>query len=234
MAAKKKSKPLATVGPDRLHDWVMRVHELLQKEYGRRRHRRQSGLDCLVLTVLSQNTNDVNRDRAWDEMTRRFPTWQDVLKADRGELAESIRVAGLANTRAKNIQGILAEVKDRFGDFTIEPLKDQPPVEVERRLTELPGVGIKTVKCVELFAFRNGAFPVDTHIRRIAGRIGWVPEGTTLEKVTRALEGIVPPKDSLTLHINLITLGREICTARKALCDRCPLVEECEMGKKGT
>jgi endonuclease-3 len=218
--------------PPNLDDWIARVADRLEEHYGRRRRRREDPLDCLIRTILSQNTSDTNRDRAFRAMRDRFPTWEDVRRADRGELADAIRPAGLANNRSKTIQDVLNAIDDRYGALSLDPLEELDDGEALDALTSMKGVGVKTARCVLMFAMGRDVFPVDTHIRRIAGRIGWAPEGTDLVKTTRLLADRIPDGRAFTLHLNLIRLGREICTARTPFCHRCFLVPECETGQK--
>ena len=150
------------------------------------------------------------------------------------DVARAIKVAGLSRVRAGNIKAILRLVVKRYGGFSIDALSGMPVPQAKDQLLSMPGVGPKTALCVLLFSFYRGVFPVDTHIKRIAARIGWVPAGTDLVKTTLALEGAVDPGGALSLHLNLIGLGRKVCTARAPQCGRCVLVAECDFGKKET
>ncbi len=186
---------------------------------------------ALVRGILSQNTNDLNRDRAFERLRQRFPRWEDVLSASVDELADAIRPAGLSRQRAERIKGLLRWLGERTGgrisaDFLLA-CEHEKALEL---LTSIPGIGIKTAAVFLLFCGGAPLFPVDTHIRRIMVRLGVFPPKTTAEKMIKKLSAVVPPRVHFSLHINLITLGRRVCRARGAECDRCPIRSECKTG----
>lgn len=185
-------------------------------------------MDELVNCILSQNTNDTNRDRGYDALKARYPTWQDVVDAPADELIDTIRVAGLANQKGPRIQEVLRIIQAEQGDYNIDFLNDLPLDEAKAWLTSLPGVGPKTAAIVLCFAFGRPAFPVDTHVHRVSRRIGFVPDNTSADKAHPIMEAIVPPDDYYAFHINLIQHGRSICHARNPRCERCPLTEYCD------
>ncbi|HLV33640.1 MAG TPA: endonuclease III [Spirillospora sp.] len=185
-------------------------------------------VDELVNCILSQNTNDTNRDRGYDALKARYPTWQDVVDAPTDELIDTIRVAGLANQKGPRIQEVLRIIQAEQGDYNIDFLNDLPLDEAKAWLTSLPGVGPKTAAIVLCFAFGRPAFPVDTHVHRVSRRIGFLPNNTSADKAHPIMEAIVPPDDYYAFHINLIQHGRSICHARNPLCERCPLTEYCD------
>jgi endonuclease-3 len=207
---------------------VDRELDRLEKAFGRPRlERRLSPLDELILTILSQHTNDVNRDRAYDSLRRRFPAWEEALLARPVEIEEAIRVGGLARTKSRVIQVVLRTVLRDQGRLDLSVLKTLPVEEARAYLRRLKGVGEKTACCVLLFACGRPAFPVDTHIHRVARRLGWVPARATPARTHAALGDLIPRKRYLTAHLNLITLGRRICRARGPACPRCPLRAGC-------
>ena len=187
-------------------------------------------LDELILTILSQNTNDRNRDRAFSALQRRFPQWRDVLSSPREELEKVISPAGLGPTKSRRIWRILLDVLDPdgggdekcFGDICHLARED-----ARKRLTSLKGVGPKTAACVLLFSCGIPAFPVDTHIFRVCRRLGILEPGVDREKAHEVLGGFFLEENYLDVHLNLIRLGREICRPRKPLCPRCPLGPDC-------
>lgn len=185
-------------------------------------------LDELISCILSQNTSDVNRDRGFDALKARYPTWEAVRDAPVNELIETIRPAGLSNQKAPRIQAVLRYVTDNHGAPSIDFLAELPLEEARAWLTSLNGIGPKTAAIVLCFAFNRPAFPVDTHIHRVSQRIGFIPEGISAEKAHPMMEAIVPPKDYYAFHLNLIRHGREICRARNPLCERCPLTAHCD------
>ncbi|MFP4482961.1 MAG: endonuclease III domain-containing protein [Thermovirgaceae bacterium] len=190
-------------------------------------------LDSLVRTVLSQNTNDTNRDRAYENLRRYFPDWKDILGAETDKIAEAIKTAGLSNTKASRIKKILETVKMTFGVLSLEKMKEWDNSEARRFLQDLPGVGPKTAACVLLFDLHMPAFPVDTHVARVSRRIiGWAPARATPEAIQGCLETVIPPNRYLGAHLNLIFHGRNICLARKPGCLRCPIADLCLTGKE--
>lgn len=189
-------------------------------------------LDGLILTVLSQNTNDRNRDTAFGRLKARFPTWEATAKAEAEALEDAIRPAGLAPTKARRILTILETIRRDFGEYSIIPLKERGRDEAREYLTALPGVGAKTAACVLLFDMELPAFPVDTHIGRVCRRVGFVPEKMPAEEISSLLEREVPPARYLGGHVNLIEHGRAVCRARKPLCGSCPLLKLCRAGRE--
>ena len=188
-------------------------------------------MDGLILTVLSQNTNDRNRDIAFGRLKDRFPAWEAVAEAGARALEDAVRPAGLAPTKARRILEILEIVRGDFGGYSIAPLAERGRDEARRYLTALPGVGAKTAACVLLFDMNIPAFPVDTHIARISRRIGFAPERMSPEDISLLLEREVPPERYLGGHVNMIEHGRAVCRARKPLCGDCPLTALCDHGR---
>lgn len=200
----------------------------LAREFGRPRPgRRRAPLDELILTVLSQHTSDLNRDRAFAALRRRYPAWDGVLRARRADVEDAIRSGGLARTKSRVIQDILRRVLRDQGRLDLGVLGTMPPAESKAYLLGLRGVGEKTACCVLLFACGRPAFPVDTHIHRIARRLGWVPARATPRRTHAILAGLIPEARYLEAHLNLISLGRMICQARAPRCRACPLRRHC-------
>lgn len=194
--------------------------------------RRYPPLDELVLTVLSQHTSDTNRDRAYAALRRRFPTWERVLHARRTGVEKAIRAGGLARTKSKVIQDLLRRVLLDQGRLDLDVLKTMPLEEAKAYLHGLRGVGEKTACCVLLFSCGRPAFPVDTHIHRVARRLGWVPAKATPDRSHALLAALIPPARYLAAHVNLITLGRQICRARAPRCPACPLRRRCRFAAR--
>jgi len=192
----------------------------------------QPAVDELVSTFLSQNTNDVNRDKAFEAIKRRYSNWEEVREADPQEFIDVIRSAGLANQKGPRIQQALRTISEKNGEISLDWLKDLPVEEARQWLLSLKGVGRKTAAIVLLFSLGRPAFPVDTHIYRVSGRIGLRPPGLSIEKVHCYLEAAADPQDYAALHLNLIRLGREICHAHKPECFRCPVVDLCQYPDK--
>ncbi len=188
-------------------------------------------LDELVSTILSQNTNDTNRDRAFQALRNRFPTWDAVRDAESAEVVAAIRPAGLANQKGPRIQALLREITVQRGSLDLEFLRAWPAEQVHDWLMSFKGVGPKTTAIVLLFSLGKPAFPVDTHVYRVTGRLGLRPAKMNVEQAHPYLSGLFLPETYGAAHLNLIRLGREICQARKPNCPACPLQGLCEYSK---
>ncbi len=209
-----------------------RIHALLLKEYGTPRWTRLDGVSEMVATILSQNTNDANRDLAYSRLRARFHTWEAVRDAKTDDIIEAIRPAGLANQKGPRIQQALRRITEERGALNIDFLAALPVDEARAWLTSINGIGPKTAAIVLLFCYDRPAFPVDTHVYRVTGRIGLRPEKLTLEQAHPYLESVFPPETYYPAHLNLIRLGREICHARKPNCKICPIVDLCDYKAK--
>jgi endonuclease-3 len=208
---------------------ALKVHQRLLEHFGSPRWENpMPPLDELVSTILSQNTNDANRDRAYQSLRRRFPTWEQVRDASAEQVVEAIRPAGLANQKGPRIQQVLREITAQHGSLDLGFLSELPPEEVSAWLRGFKGVGPKTAAIVLLFSLGKPAFPVDTHIYRVSGRIGLRPEKMSAEQAHAHLAGLLPPESYYAAHLNLIRLGREICQARRPNCPVCPLKDLCD------
>jgi endonuclease III len=184
-------------------------------------------IDEIVATVLSQHTSDVNSERAFAQLKVRFPTWEQVRDAPPDEVAGAIRSGGIADQKARRIQQILAAIEDREGGVDLGRLHDLDDAAAEAYLVSLPGVGPKTAACVLVFSMGRAAFPVDTHVHRIATRLGWIPPGASADKAYRLLAPRVPPDIRYDLHLALITHGRTVCRAQRPSCGVCVLRDLC-------
>jgi len=190
-------------------------------------------LDELIATILSQNTSDSNSDAAYEELRRRFADWDAVRRAPVARIAASIRRAGLSNRKAPRIKAILQAVFAERGELSLEFLGSIPAAEAAAYLRRFPGVGPKTAACVLLFACRKPVLPVDTHVHRVSRRLGLIGRRTDAPRAHVELARIVPPRQVLAFHVQLIRLGRTICSARRPRCEDCPLADLCpEAGRK--
>ena len=189
------------------------------------------GIDELVATVLSQHTSDVNSERAFARLKAAFPTWEQVADAPAELVAGAIRCGGIADQKARRIKQILAAIEEREGRIDLGRLRDLDDAAAEAYLESLPGVGPKTAACVLLFAMGRAAFPIDTHVHRIATRLGWIPANTTADKAHRLLAPRVPPDIRYDLHIAMVAHGRTFCRAQRPRCDVCVLRNLCAYGR---
>lgn len=206
------------------------VASILEERYGPRPWREHpSALDELVLTILSQHTSDVNSERAFAALKSRFPSWESIIDAPISAIAEAIRGGGLAKQKAPKIQGALREVMAQTGG-DLDFLTHFSVAEGRKWLVSLPGVGAKTASCVLLFALGLPAMPVDTHVHRVAGRIGLIGLHDSPKQAQDILEAEVGAnRDQIyALHMNLIAHGRAVCIARRPRCGECPLTRCCD------
>jgi endonuclease-3 len=216
-------------GATSLRGKALRIHQRLLGHYGEPTWRNpMPPLDELVSTILSQNTNDVNRDRAFAALRARFPTWETVRDAPQRAVIDAIRPAGLANQKGPRIQQALRAITAERGALDLEFLRGLPLAEARAWLTRFNGVGPKTAGIVLLFSLGQPAFPVDTHIYRVTGRLGLRPAKMTVEQVHPHLEALLPPESYYSAHLNLIRHGREICHARRQNCAGCFLKRQCK------
>jgi len=190
-----------------------------------RRH--DSPLAVLILTILSQNTSDVNSHRAYRSLTAAFPSWEEAAAADAGEIAAAIRGGGLGDIKAGHIKAALAEIKRQRGYLELDFLSRLPLDEARDWLKGLPGVGAKTASCVLLFSLGMPALPVDTHVLRVAKRLGLLPPKATAEQAHRTLEKLAPAGDVYPFHMLMIEHGRKVCKAQRPQCSVCALAEIC-------
>ena len=212
-----------------LRECALEVHQRLREKYGDPSWREPLPiLDELISTILSQNTNDTNRDRAFVKLKERFSSWESVRDAEVESVIEAIRSAGLANQKGPRIQMILRQITAEKGSLELDFLNDLPADEAMAWLMQFNGVGPKTASIVLLFSLGKPAFPVDTHIQRVTGRIGLRPEKMTVEQAHPHLAGLFPPETYQVAHLNIIRLGREVCHAHRPACDSCVLQSLCD------
>ena len=184
-------------------------------------------IDELVSTILSQNTNDHNRDIAFERLRQRFPTWDEVCDADTVDIIDAIRPAGLGNQKGKRIQAVLRQIREEHSALDLDFLKDWDREKVREYLLQFKGVGFKTTAIVMQFSLGMPAFPVDTHIYRVTGRFGIRPPQMNVNDCHQYMEILFSPEQYEAGHLNIIRLGREVCQARKPHCAQCPLQKRC-------
>jgi len=212
---------------------ALEVHHRLLALYGEPSWRNPLPiLDELISTILSQNTNDTNRDRAFTQLKRRFKNWEEVRDADAADVITAIRSAGLANQKGPRIQNILRAITAECGSLDVDFLKNLPDSEAWDWLKKYKGVGPKTASIVLLFSLGKAAFPVDTHIYRVTGRIGLRPEKMSAENAHHYLAEIFPHETYAAAHLNIIRLGREVCHPHRPECMSCVLNTICDYYQK--
>lgn len=215
----------ATFSPQEL---AHRIHQRLMELYGPRPWQPHGdALSELMNTILSQNTNDQNRDAAYEQLRARFPRWEDVRDAPPEEVVEAIRPAGLAPTKGPRMQAALRRITAEQGSLSLDFLQELSLDNARAWLLGLDGVGPKTAAIVLLFALGRPAFPVDTHIFRVSRRLGLVPQNCSREQAHDLLEALMPPDLYYPFHLNLIEHGRRICRAQRPLCEECGLRDDC-------
>lgn len=201
---------------------------MLRKEYGRREWQPgQDPLSALIATVLSQNTSDVNSHRAFAALVNRFGTWESVSAADVNELAQTIRGGGLAEIKARRIKLILLEIEEERGSLDLGFLGELGLVQAKAWLRGLPGVGPKTAGCVLLFSLGKPAMPVDTHVNRVAKRLGLIDARVSVERAHEVLESLVEPENVYEFHMLMVEHGRRTCKAQRPRCTACVLRGSC-------
>jgi endonuclease-3 len=209
----------------------MAVHRRLLEAYGSPRWRRPlPPVAELVSTILSQNTNDLNRDRAFTALRAAFPSWEAVRDAPASAVIRAIRPAGLANQKGPRIQGVLRAISQERGRLDLRFLRRLPPDQAAAWLMRFKGVGRKTASIVLLFSLGLPAFPVDTHIHRLSGRLGLRPLRASLDQTHDLLARTFPPETYYAAHLNLIRHGRQVCHARRPDCPACVLRRLCPTG----
>lgn len=206
---------------------VREIYELLKQKYGEAPEPSEmSGVDYVIETILSQNTNDINRDKAFDKLKKTYgEDYESIQKAPKEELVDTIRVAGLGPTKADRIQEALRIIYEKEGEYSVEFLNELDLESGKKWLTDIPGIGPKTASVILGFHFRKPTIPVDTHVHRLANRYKLVPEGSSRNKTHEVLEKTVPDEIKYDFHILLIEHGRAAC---KATNDNC----QCELCQK--
>jgi endonuclease-3 len=207
---------------------VRRIRDRLRELYGRPyAPPHGQGLDELILTVLSQSTNDRNRDVAFLGLRKRFGSWAEVRDAPNAEVELAIRPGGISKVKSLRIQAILRELDD---PPSIDHLAQASVEQGRAELTALPGVGRKTAACVLLFAYGKRDVPVDTHVSRVGTRLGLFRAGAPFEELHDTMLDLTPRGEELEFHVNLLRHGRRTCHARRPACAECGLLRMCPTG----
>jgi endonuclease-3 len=207
---------------------IEEVIELLEQEYGPRQWKSDSDpIDVLIETILSQNTSDSNSGRAFACLKAGFDTWEAVAIAPPERIAEIIKSGGLSQIKAVRIKQVLGQIEKEQGHISLDSLKSMNISEAEDYLIRLPGVGLKTARCVLLFSLAKPLLPVDTHILRVSKRLGLIDSKASAQKAHSLLQEQIPPSKVYQFHVHMIEHGRRICRARQPSCNMCALKDIC-------
>ena len=206
---------------------------LLRKQHGPPQRRpRRDPLSELIAALLSQNTSDVNSERAFADLVATFGTWERAMQANVDDIAKAISAGGLNRVKAPRIKAILEQVKNERGALDLMFLKTMPLAQARDWLESLPGVGPKTAACVLLFSLDRPALPVDTHVYRVSQRLRLIGKNVSPDEAHRVLQKKVPTDMVYEFHMNMVRHGRRVCRAQRPLCDECLLKEGCRSGKR--
>lgn len=207
---------------------INQVITILASAYGDRKwHKRLEPVGELVQTILSQNTSDTNSHRAYKSLISTFASWDRIAAAETCEISESVRTGGLAEVKSRYIKNALLALKKEAPDFNLSFLTDMDVERARKWLIRLPGVGMKTASCVLLFSLGVPAFPVDTHVYRVAGRLGLINKKISADSAHLEMERLTRPEDVYRCHVLLIEHGRRTCKAQRPLCRVCVLSKIC-------
>jgi endonuclease-3 len=207
---------------------IREVIKLLEREYGPCEWQsNRDPIDVLIGTILSQNTSAANSGRAFASLKASFDSWEAVASAPAEYIARVIQAGGLHQIKAARIKQVLEQIEKEQGHISLDSLKSMSMAEAEDYLMRLPGVGHKTASCVLLFSLGKPSLPVDTHVFRVAKRLGLINSKTSIEKAPGLLQEQIPPSKVYQFHVHMIEHGRQICRARQPRCHRCILRSIC-------
>ncbi len=207
---------------------IAQINVLLAQTHGKRNwHPHHEPLAELVAVILSQNTSDINSQRAFESLLSVFPSWEDAANADVHDIQHAIRSGGLSKVKASRIKEILKMIQKERGNLNLNFLNDIPLDEAKSWLLGLPGVGVKSVACVLLFAFGKPVFPVDTHVLRVSKRLRLIPPDTSANRAHELLGELVLLEDVYQVHMNMVEHGRKVCMSQRPNCPACILKQGC-------
>jgi endonuclease-3 len=216
-----------------MKDKITLIDNLIKKKFGTpyRSSKPPNPVDLLVATILSQNTNDKNSYRAFQNLKQKCSKWENVAKLRTTQIEKIIKVAGLGKQKSKTIKNLLISLLKEKGSISLDDLRKMKNEEILEKLISYPGIGVKTASCVLLFSLRRNVCPVDTHVHRTLNRIGII-KTTSPDKTFYSINEKLPRKIAHSLHTNLIRLGREFCKPTNPNCKDCPLLDMCEYEDK--
>lgn len=227
------SKRLNAAALASLRRRAKRATQILASSYGSPSHDNKADpLDELIFILLSQMTTHHSFRRVYDRLKQTHPTWQELRRIPIGRLKVLIADAGLRNLKAPRIKAVLNRINEDFGRTDLSTLQSMPDEQVEAYLTSLPGVGVKTAKCVMMYSLQRPVLPVDTHVERIARRLNLVSKDVRGPRLHKALEEVVPRASRYAFHVNAIAHGRALCLPRRPRCAQCPLRRLCPSSRQ--
>lgn len=216
---------------------IYNINRLLSKRYNNHLHYNKRGpIAEIVFILLSTRTEEYNYLRTYRSLREKYPSWNMLLTAPEHEIENAIKLGGLSKIKARQIKNVLTSIKNKTGALSLKHLKVLSDDELECFLISLPGVGVKIARCVMMYAFGRKVFPVDTHCLRISQRLqlidGRIKKRNLTKKSMDEIQKMIPPNLRLSLHVNFISLGRELCIASRPRCAICPLSSMCPTAKK--
>lgn len=216
----------SSVKPDRRR--VLTVCKRLAAEYpDTRLGNKANPLDEYVYIMLSLRTHEPGLLASYCCFKRTFPSWASAASASKRQIEKAIATGGLARQKAERIKSALRQIQTQFGEVSLRGLRTMPRTEVERFLLQLPGVGIKSARCIMMYSLGFDVLPVDVHVARISRRLGWVRAAGTVS-LHESLERLIPPGKRFAFHVNCVQHGRSICRGQDPKCDICCLSEHCQ------
>jgi endonuclease III len=187
---------------------------------------KRNPLDEYLFILLSLRTHRAGYEAAYQRFKRRFPTWGSAFHAPLAEIAKCITIGGLSGQKARYIRAALQEIREEYGELSLRKLRGMTRGQAMRSLLRLPGIGLKSAKCIMMYSLDYPVLPVDTHVARVAYRLGWTGSDQPA-RVDPELERLVRPGLRHELHVLFVQHGRSVCRGRKAHCDRCCLAKAC-------
>ncbi len=226
-------KPVAIPQIVSLRKKAIQATKILRSIYHSPQHNnKQDPLDEIVFIILSQMTTYRSFERVFDRLKKIAPTWEMVRRMQLKRLKRLIKDAGLSNQKAPRIRAVLNRLRNDFGRVTLEPLRQMKTSDAEAYLVSLPGVQMKSAKCVLMYSLKRKVLPIDTHVLRVARRLGLLDDLVISEKAHRRLEAIVEPSFRYAFHVNSVSHGRSICLTANPRCPLCRLKRLCDYYKK--
>lgn len=212
---------------------IVLINKLLLRHFGKPHKAEElpKPIDMLIATILSQNTNDKNSYKAYQNLRNKYPSWEVTNRARRTSIEKEIKIAGLGFQKSTAIKNLLSELNSKIGNYKLDELNNLNDLESIEYLSSFKGIGVKTASCVLLFALGKNICPVDTHVHRTLNKIGIVNTKTP-DKTFFQLNEKFPTRIAHSFHTNLIRLGREICTPSGYACSMCPIEKECDFENK--